>query len=57
LRDWTARRNTAQVQAAPTGSSDVTFGSALNIWREDGRRSSFRIVGEEEADPANGLLL
>jgi len=57
LRDWTARRNTAQIQAAPTGSSDVTFGSALNIWREDGRRSSFRIVGEEEADPANGLLL
>ena len=57
LRDWTARRNAAQVQAAPTGSSDVTFGSALNIWREDGRRSSFRIVGEDAADPANGLLL
>jgi transcription elongation GreA/GreB family factor len=56
LRYWTARRNTAQVQAAPTGSSEVTFGSAVSIRREDGRRSSFRIVGEDEADPANGLL-
>ncbi|MDP3492684.1 MAG: GreA/GreB family elongation factor, partial [Hyphomonadaceae bacterium] len=26
------------------------------ILREDGRRSSFRIVGEDEADPARGLL-
>ncbi|MEQ1779769.1 MAG: transcription elongation factor GreA [Hyphomonadaceae bacterium] len=56
LRYWTARRNTAQVQPAPTGSSEVTFGSAVNILREDGRKSSFRIVGEDEADPANGLL-
>ena len=56
LRYWTARRNSAQVQPAPTGSAEVTFGSAVNLLREDGRRSSFRIVGEDEADPANGLL-
>lgn len=56
LRYWTARRNTAQVQPAPTGSGEVTFGSAVNISRDDGRRSSFRIVGEDEADPAKGTV-
>ena len=34
----------------------MVFGSAVNILREDGRRSSFRIVGEDEADPTRGLL-
>ncbi len=56
LRYWTARRNSAQVQPAPAGSDEVQFGSAVNIVREDGRRLSFRIVGEDEADPAQGLL-
>ena len=56
LRYWTARRNTALVQPAPAGSCEVTFGSAVTILRQDGRRSSFRIVGEDEADPTKGLL-
>ena len=56
LRYWTARRNSAQVQPEPLGSSEVQFGSAVTILREDGRRQSFRIVGEDEADPAQGLL-
>ncbi len=56
LRYWTARRNTAQIQPAPAGSGEVTFGSAVNILREDGLRSSFRIVGEDEADPARGSV-
>lgn len=56
LRYWTARRNSAQVQPHPTDADEVTFGSAVNIVRGDGRRSSFRIVGEDEADPARGLL-
>lgn len=56
LRYWTARRNSAQVQAAPADMDVVAFGSAVNILRDDGRRSSFRIVGEDEADPSNGLL-
>lgn len=56
LRYWTARRNSAQVQPAPEGSAEVQFGSTVDILRSDGRRSSFRIVGEDEADPANGLL-
>ncbi len=56
LRYWTARRNSAQVQSPPAGADEVVFGSAVNILREDGRRSSFRIVGEDEADPTRGLL-
>lgn len=56
LRYWTARRNSAQVQPEPAGSSEVGFGSAVTILREDGRRQTFRIVGEDEADPAQGLL-
>jgi transcription elongation GreA/GreB family factor len=56
LRYWTARRNSAQVQPDPVGSAEVQFGSAVNILRADGRLQSFRIVGEDEADPSQGLL-
>ena len=56
LRYWTARRATAQTQPPPSGSAKVGFGSAVNILREDGRRASYRIVGEDEADPAKGRL-
>lgn len=56
LRYWTARRNSAQVQSAPADSDEVAFGSQVEIEREDGRRARYRIVGEDEADPAKGLL-
>jgi transcription elongation GreA/GreB family factor len=56
LRYWTARRATAQLQPGPSGSAAVAFGSAVNIVREDGRRASYRIVGEDESDPSNGRL-
>ena len=32
------------------------FGSTVTIEREDGRRQTFRIVGEDEADPAKGTI-
>ena len=32
------------------------FGSTVTIVRNDGRRQTFRIVGEDEADPAHGTL-
>ena len=32
------------------------FGSTVSIVRDDGRRQTFRIVGEDEADPAQGTL-
>ena len=56
LRYWTARRTGALVQPAPIGPEEVAFGSRVSIEREDGRRSTYRIVGEDEADPSRGLL-
>ena len=56
LRYWTARRNTAQVVTPPADASEVHFGSTVTIEREDGRRQTFRIVGEDEADPAKGTI-
>ena len=56
LRYWTARRSTAQVMPAPEQSRQVQFGSTVTIVRDDGRRQTFRIVGEDEAEPAEGTL-
>ena len=56
LRYWTARRSTARVVPPPTDSRRVQFGSTVTIVRDDERRQTFRIVGEDEADPARGTL-
>ena len=56
LRYWTSRRATAQVMNPPTDASEVHFGSTVTILREDGRRQTYRIVGEDEADPSLGTL-
>lgn len=55
LRYWTSRRATAEV-IAPKDAAIVQFGSTVTIGRGDGRRQTFRIVGEDEADPARGTL-
>jgi transcription elongation GreA/GreB family factor len=56
LRYWTARRSSAHL-VTPSADSDVVhFGSTVTIDREDGRRQTFRIVGEDEAEPENGTL-
>lgn len=56
LRYWTQRRATAELVPAPADAEEVRFGSRVALEREDGRRQSFRIVGEDEADPAKGTL-
>ena len=56
LRYWTSRRATAQVVEAPKDAEEVHFGSTVTIEREDGRRQTYRIVGEDEADPSLGTL-
>ena len=56
LRYWTARRSTAQPMPAPDDAGKVQFGSTVTIVRDDGRRQTFRIVGEDEAEPAQGTL-
>ena len=55
LRYWSARRSTAQrVEAEPDGR--VRFGGSVTLEREDGRRQTWRITGEDEADPATGSV-
>ena len=56
LRYWTSRRATAQVVEAPRDAFEVYFGSTVTIEREDGRRQTYRIVDEDEADPSLGTL-
>jgi len=56
LRYWNARRATANVVHATTGTNTVQFGSVVTIIRDDGREQTFRIVGEDEADPRNGSI-
>jgi len=56
LRYWTARRSSAQLMPVPANSGKVQFGSTVAILRDDGRRQTYRIVGEDEAEPARGTL-
>lgn len=56
LRYWTARRSSAELVRPMAGTDRVHFGSKVTIEREDGRRQTFRIVGEDEADPSQGLI-
>jgi transcription elongation GreA/GreB family factor len=56
LRYWTARRASAQVVHPPQDASEVHFGSTVTIERDDGRQQTYRLVGEDEADPAKGTI-
>jgi transcription elongation GreA/GreB family factor len=56
LRYWSARRVSAEVVPPPTDASHVRFGAEVTFEREDGRQQTYRIVGEDEADPAKGSL-
>ena len=54
LRYWKARQITAELAPVPTGDK-VEFGSEVSI-SLNGHRRTFQIVGDDEADPAAGLL-
>ena len=56
LRYFMARRGSAQVVAPKPDAGEVCFGCTVVIARDDGRRQAWRIVGEDEADPAHGTL-
>jgi transcription elongation GreA/GreB family factor len=56
LRYWSARRASAQLVEARADKSRVAFGATVTLRRHDGRTQTFRIVGEDEADPAKGTL-
>jgi transcription elongation GreA/GreB family factor len=56
LRYWQARRASAQLTEPDAEPGRVVFGRTVEFEREDGRKQAFRIVGEDEADPANGSV-
>jgi len=59
LRDaryFAARVRTAQVITNPTSIDKVAFGSTVSFRRDDGRVQTYRIVGEDEADPKKGSI-
>ena len=55
LRYWSARRASAQLLDVPPDGR-VRFGGSVTIEREDGRTQTWRITGEDEADPAKGSV-
>lgn len=56
LRYWTARREHAELSEPESDSTVVRFGMTVSIEDEDGKKASWRIVGEDEADPAEGSI-
>jgi transcription elongation GreA/GreB family factor len=55
-RYWRSRRSSAQLVATPVNPSKVQFGCLVTILRDDGRQQTYRIVGEDEADPSQGTI-
>jgi transcription elongation GreA/GreB family factor len=56
LRYWNARRETAELSVPEPGSKVVRFGMTVTVEAEDGKRKSWKIVGEDEADAASGSV-
>jgi transcription elongation GreA/GreB family factor len=59
LRDaryYAERVRTAQVVARPASTDTVVFGSTVTFRRHDGRVQTYRVVGEDEADPKSGSI-
>jgi transcription elongation GreA/GreB family factor len=56
LRYLTERVRTAQVVPPPASHDQVGFGSTVTFERDDGRVQTYRIVGEDEADPKVGSV-
>ncbi|QND47811.1 transcription elongation factor GreA [Rhizobium lusitanum] len=56
LRYLAERVRTAQPVPAPASIDTVAFGSTVTFSRDDGRVQTYRIVGEDEADPKAGSI-
>ena len=55
LRYWTARRASARLVERDPAPVSAGFGARVTI-RRGGRQSEIEIVGEDEADPADGTV-
>jgi transcription elongation GreA/GreB family factor len=56
IRYFGERVRTAQLVADPASTDSVAFGSTVTFSRTDGRVQTYRIVGEDEADPKAGSI-
>ena len=56
LRYFAERVRSAQLVPAPETTERVAFGSTVTFSRDDGRVQTYRIVGEDEADPKAGSI-
>jgi transcription elongation GreA/GreB family factor len=56
VRYWRARRASAEVIRPPAEAHAASFGTTVRLRRDDGREQTFRIVGEDEADPPHGTV-
>lgn len=56
LRYWSSRRETAEVSVPERDSKVVRFGMTVDIENEAGRKQTWTIVGEDEADAAQGKI-
>lgn len=56
LRYWAARRASAEVVRPIADHSHVRFGHRVVVELDGGEKRVFRLVGEDEADPAKGLI-
>ncbi|MCW5573508.1 MAG: GreA/GreB family elongation factor [Steroidobacteraceae bacterium] len=56
LRYWTRRKATARLIVPAAEPDVVRFGMTVTLRAADGTERRLRIVGEDEADPARGLV-
>lgn len=56
LRYFNRRRASAQLIEPIAAPQSVRFGVRVRLKREEGGEISYRLVGEDEAEPARGLL-
>jgi transcription elongation GreA/GreB family factor len=55
LRYWSSRRASAQLIEA-ADCNQIRFGCTVTFERADGTTATYRITGEDEADPAAGRI-
>lgn len=56
LRYWSARRASARLVEPAAAADRVRFGMRVTLGLASGATQAFRLVGEDEADAAHGLI-
>jgi transcription elongation GreA/GreB family factor len=56
LRYWAQRKASSKLIEPDASPSKVRFGVRVTVRYDDGTERSYALVGEDEADPAHGLI-